>query len=97
MVFFLFSVFFFIFIVLFFYVIVNFKGFSGRFGFIVRLREQGGELGDTVDELREGGCALVERCVVDGFHDAVGEDFGDGEQFIVEGLEGFGGFGRENP
>ena len=88
--------FFFIFVILFFYVIVKFKGFVGWF--VINLREQGGEFGDAVDELGEGGHALVERCVVDGFDDAVSEYFGDGEEFVVEGLEGFGGFGGEfNP
>ena len=55
--------------------------------------EHGGEFGYAADELGEGGDPLVERCFVDGFIDAVGEGDGDVEQFVVEGLEGLGGFG----
>lgn len=63
--------------------------------FFFRLGQQGGEFGDAGDELGEGGDALVERGFVDGFFDAVREGVGKGEQFVVEGLEGFGGFGGQ--
>ena len=75
-------------------IVVNFKGFAGWVGVVV-LREHGGELGDAVNELGEGGDALVEGGFVDGFFDAVGEGVDDGEQFVVQGLKGCGGFGRE--
>lgn len=58
--------------------------------------EQGGELGDAVDELGEGGDALVKWGIIDGFGDTVGEYSGDGQKLVVELLEGFGGVGGKN-
>ena len=69
--------------------------FVDIFNLLFFFREHGGEFGDAVDELGEGSDALVERGFVDGLFDAVGEGGDDGEQFVVEGLEGFGGFGGE--
>lgn len=83
--------FFFLFDVTFDFIFVFVDIFDLLFGF----GEQGGEFGDAVDELGQRGHALVERGVVDGFGDAVGENLGNGQELVVEVLEGFGGVGGE--